>query len=64
MDKVTNYKKIVGDIAQEIADMTPTDDISETQLIMDSERKYCVIFFGLAQQHTGISVFCTHRCQT
>lgn len=44
MDKVTAYKKIVGDIAQEIADMTPSDDISETQLIMDSERGHYVLF--------------------
>lgn len=43
MDKVTAYKKIVGDIAQEIADMTPSDDISETQLIMDSERGHYVL---------------------
>lgn len=44
MDKITNYKKIVGDIAQEIADMTPSDDISETQLIMDPERGHYVLF--------------------
>ena len=43
MDKVTAYKKIVGDIAQEIADMTPSDDISETQLIMDSEQGHYVL---------------------
>ena len=44
MDKITNYKKIVGDIVQEIANMTPSDDISETQLIMDSERGHYVLF--------------------
>lgn len=44
MDKITNYKEIVGDIVQEIANMTPSDDISETQLIMDSERGHYVLF--------------------
>ena len=44
MDKVSTYKKIVGEIVQEVADMTPTDESSETQLIMDLERGHFVLF--------------------
>ncbi|MFZ4475630.1 MAG: element excision factor XisI family protein, partial [Saprospiraceae bacterium] len=44
MDKVAQYKAIVQGIMQEIADMTPTDDFSETQLIMDSDHGHFVLF--------------------
>lgn len=44
MDKIANYKNIVRGIIQEIADMTPSDDVSETQLIADLERGHFVLF--------------------
>jgi len=44
MDTVTQYKKIVSQIMQEVADMTPSDDASETQLIIDSDRGHFVLF--------------------
>ncbi|MEI6408956.1 MAG: XisI protein [Bacteroidota bacterium] len=44
MDQVTAYKKLVGDIMQEVANMTPSDDVSETQLIIDMERGHFVLF--------------------
>jgi XisI protein len=44
MDKVNLYKEIVNSIAVEIAEMTPSDEISETQLIVDLERGHFVLF--------------------
>jgi hypothetical protein len=44
MAKVTKYKTIVSSIMQEIADMTPSDDSSETQLIIDSVHGHFVLF--------------------
>ncbi|MDP1817986.1 MAG: XisI protein [Leadbetterella sp.] len=44
MDKVAEYKKIVGDIIQEVANMTPSDETSETQLIADWERGHFILF--------------------
>jgi hypothetical protein len=44
MDKVSVYKKIVGAIVQEVANMTPSNESSETQLIIDLERGHFVLF--------------------
>ena len=44
MDKVEKYKKIVRKIAQEIADMTPSDEKSETQFIADDDNGHYVLF--------------------
>lgn len=38
MDKVKKYKNIVLEIIREVAAMTPSDAISETQLIADEEQ--------------------------
>lgn len=44
MDKVREYKTIVAKIVQEVADMTPSDESSETQMIIDFERGHFVLF--------------------
>jgi hypothetical protein len=44
MDKVAQHKVIVRDIMNEIADMTPSDEKSETQLITDDEHGHYVLF--------------------
>jgi XisI protein len=44
MDKVADYKKIVRDIVREVADMTPSDESTETQLIVDMEGGHFVLF--------------------
>ncbi|HMQ50216.1 MAG TPA: XisI protein [Saprospiraceae bacterium] len=38
------HKNIVREIIQEIAAMTPSDDTTETQLIMDDERGHYILF--------------------
>jgi XisI protein len=37
MDKVSQYKKIVGEFASYIASISPSDDNVETQLITDDK---------------------------
>ena len=44
MDKLTIHKEIVRRVVTEIADMTPTDEQSETQLITDDEHGHYVLF--------------------
>ena len=44
MDKIKKHRFIVQDIVKEIAAMTPSDEHSETQLIIDEERGYYVLF--------------------
>ncbi len=44
MDKVAQYKEIVRDIIREVADMTPSDEASETQVIIDMEEGHFVLF--------------------
>ena len=43
MDKLNQYRPIVKAIVTEIAEMTPSDENSETQLIMDDERGHYVL---------------------
>ncbi|MCU0339724.1 MAG: XisI protein [Spirosomaceae bacterium] len=44
MDKLTKYKQIVQKVIHEIAQMTPSDDFSETQIIIDDERGHYLLF--------------------
>ena len=44
MDKLKEYHKIIFDVVTEIARMTPSDEKSETQLIVDEERGHYVLF--------------------
>ena len=44
MDKLNQYRPIIRNIVSEIAEMTPSDKNSETQLIMDDERGHYVLF--------------------
>jgi hypothetical protein len=44
MDKVKKHNTIVSEIVKEIAEMTPSDQNSETQLIMDELRGHYVLF--------------------
>lgn len=44
MDKIEKYKKIVVGIIKEVAEMTPSDNESETQVIMDMERGHFILF--------------------
>jgi hypothetical protein len=44
MDKLNKYRPIIKEVVREIAEMTPSDKNSETQLIMDDERGHYVLF--------------------
>jgi XisI protein len=44
MDKLNNHRSIIRSVVTEIAEMTPSDKNSETQLIMDDERGHYVLF--------------------
>lgn len=44
MDRLTQHKAIVRQILEDIAHMTPSDEKSETQLIMDDERGHYLLF--------------------
>ncbi len=44
MDKITKHRNIIRTVVSEIAEMTPSDKNSETQLIMDDERGHYVLF--------------------
>jgi hypothetical protein len=44
MDKLNKYRSIIHSVVGEIADMTPSDKNSETQLIMDDVRGHYVLF--------------------
>ena len=44
MDKLNQYRSIIRAIVSEIAEMTPSDENSETQVIMDDERGHYVLF--------------------
>ncbi len=44
MDKLTHHKAIVQKLIEEIAAMTPSDEQSETQTIIDNERGHYVLF--------------------
>ncbi len=44
MDKLKRYRSIIREIVTEIAGMTPSDEQSETQIIMDEERGHYVLF--------------------
>jgi hypothetical protein len=44
MDKLTRHKAIVERLILEIAAMTPSDEQSETQTIIDNERGHYVLF--------------------
>ena len=44
MDKITEYKKIVRELAQYIASIAPSDEKVETQLIMDDERCHYLLY--------------------
>lgn len=37
MDRVSQYKSIVKDVVQSVAAMTPSDEFSETEAILDQE---------------------------
>jgi len=44
MDRLTQHKAIVRQLVEVIAQMTPSDEKSETQLIMDDERGHYLLF--------------------
>ena len=44
MDKLSQYRSIIRTIISEIAEMTPSDANSETQIVMDDERGHYVLF--------------------
>ena len=44
MDKVSQYKKIVGEFASYIASISPSDDNVETQLITDDKHGHYLLF--------------------
>ena len=44
MDRITQHKAIVRQLIEGIARMTPSDEESETQLIMDEERGHYLLF--------------------
>ena len=44
MDKIINHKEIVREIMQEIAEMNPSDEFSETQLITDDYKGHYLLF--------------------
>ncbi|MBO0931432.1 XisI protein [Fibrella aquatilis] len=44
MDKLTQHKAIVRRVVTEIAEMTPSDERAETQLITDDEHGHYVLF--------------------
>ena len=46
MDKVSTYKKIEGEIVQEVADMMHFNDFSETQFFMKKIFILCFLFHG------------------
>jgi XisI protein len=44
MDKLENYRSIIRSIVTEIAEMTPSDKNSETQLVMDDNGGHYILF--------------------
>ena len=44
MDKLNQYRLIIRTIISDIAEMTPSDANSETQIVMDDERGHYVLF--------------------
>jgi hypothetical protein len=44
MDKLENYRSIIRAIVKEIAEMTPSDKNSETQLVMDEVGGHYILF--------------------
>ncbi|GAB4037389.1 element excision factor XisI family protein [Spirosoma gilvum] len=44
MDRLIQHKTIVRRILEDIASMTPSDDHSETQVIIDEERGHYLLF--------------------
>ncbi|QIP14353.1 XisI protein [Spirosoma aureum] len=44
MDRLKKHKAIVRQIIEEIGRMTPSDEQSETQVIMDEERGHYLLF--------------------
>ena len=44
MDKLNKHRDIVRAVVREIAEMTPSDENSETQLIIDDEGAHYVLF--------------------
>ena len=44
MDKLNQYRPIIRAVINEIAEMTPSDANSETQIVMDDERRHYVLF--------------------
>lgn len=43
MDTVAQHKRIVRELAEEIAAMTPSDEWSETQLVTDDEHGHYIL---------------------
>ncbi len=44
MDRLTQHKTIVRQLIEEVAAMTPSDERSETQTIVDDERGHYLLF--------------------
>jgi hypothetical protein len=44
MDTLNQYRQIIKSVINEIAEMTPSDENSETQLIIDEDRGHYVLF--------------------
>lgn len=58
MEKVAQYKAIVQSLIEEIAAMTPSDDSSETQVIIDKKRGHYLLFsVGWGNNHREYAPF-------
>jgi XisI protein len=44
MDKLSKYRVAISEVVREIAEMTPSDKNSETQLVMDNEGGHYILF--------------------
>jgi XisI protein len=56
MDKLTHHKAVVESLVLEIAAMTPSDEQSEKQTIIDNERGHYILFsVGWPTTDTNIS---------
>lgn len=44
MDRVNSYKQIVKEVLLSVAELTPSDEFSETQAVLDEERGHFILF--------------------
>jgi XisI protein len=57
MDKVTQYKKLVRELAEEVANLGQLpNDLIATQLITDDEHGHYLIYFNGWKEYEGFAV--------